>query len=420
LKALIFRVLLAFGACALLFLPPAFGQEGAALGISPGDVSVISDHDARAALAKAANVGRKPGGSGVGVAPSTASLTTWTYSVTAGQDKNTYTGSIVGTSPFMGTSPFSSPTVTSVSTPVVPVVIKIKQFGRTYTFDPTAADSGCLGGNNAYSLFNESPLIVGFSDPNTTDTNTQYSDAFLKDEFSSASGSNSNSASYGVTLSTSTYPTVSKLTLSLNYGSNAAVYSATSGCGNKLLAVVNINSMDSALRSYMTNKALIASQFPFFLTYNGVMSTGSATNLNTCCVIGYHNALGSPGQTYAIADFNGLDLSRGLLFGAGFRDVAAASHEINEWMNDPGTTNPTPAWGGVGQVSGCQSDFEVGDPLTGTAFSYLASNSFTYTLQDAAYISWFYDQLAWSPNGYFSFIGTFRGDAKVCPPGGSN
>ena len=29
-------------------------------------------------------------------------------------------------------------------------------------------------------------------------------------------------------------------------------------------------------------------------------------------------------------------------------------------------TNPTPKWGHIGQVSGCQSNLEVGDPLSGT------------------------------------------------------
>jgi hypothetical protein len=47
-------------------------------------------------------------------------------------------------------------------------------------------------------------------------------------------------------------------------------------------------------------------------------------------VLGYHNALGNPGQTYEIAELKGA--TRPWL--CGVADVAAASHEVNEWSND--------------------------------------------------------------------------------------
>ncbi|HEX6898019.1 MAG TPA: hypothetical protein VF146_22225, partial [Bryobacteraceae bacterium] len=101
-------------------------------------------------------------------------------------------------------------------------------------------------------------------------------------------------------------------------------------------------------------------------------------------------------------------------------DVSTLSHEINEWMQDPGGNNATPAWGGIGQVSGCQSNYEVGDPLSGKLLPAVTSNGFSYHLQELAYFSWFFGGPSVAVNGGYSNGGTFTGAAKTCPPGGSN
>src|SRR5215472_16401835 len=60
-------------------------------------------------------------------------------------------------------------------------------------------------------------------------------------------------------------------------------------------------------------------------------------------------------------------------------------------MDDPFGSNPTPAWGHVGQVGGCQNNLEVGDPLTGKNIQTVTMpNGFTYHLQELAFFSWFY------------------------------
>jgi hypothetical protein len=89
------------------------------------------------------------------------------------------------------------------------------------------------------------------------------------------------------------------------------------------------------------------------------------------------------------------------------------SHEIGEWMDDPIGNNSTPLWGHTGQVSGCQNNLEVGDPLSGTDFpQLLATNGVTYHPQELAFFSWFFRQ---SPslgvNGWYSDNGTFTQDA---------
>lgn len=62
-------------------------------------------------------------------------------------------------------------------------------------------------------------------------------------------------------------------------------------------------------------------------------------------------------------------------------------------MDDPLTTNATPAWGHVGQVSSCQTNLEVGDPLSGTLLPSVTMNNFTYHSQELAFFSWFFRQV---------------------------
>jgi len=133
-----------------------------------------------------------------------------------------------------------------------------------------------------------------------------------------------------------------------------------------------------------------------------------------CCVLGFHNSTSTTGgQTYGIAMY---DNSKA--FGSQSRDISAMSHEVGEWQNDPSTVNPTPAWGNIGQVQGCQNNLEVGDPLSGTNFTDTVGG-FTYHPQELAFFAWFYHQ---SPgagvHGWYSDQGTFKIPAAACPPGG--
>jgi hypothetical protein len=76
-----------------------------------------------------------------------------------------------------------------------------------------------------------------------------------------------------------------------------------------------------------------------------------------------------PFQTYSPLEFDTTGL-----FGAGANDTTVMSHEVAEWANDPFGDNPTPAWGGTGQVpvGFCQNNLEVGDPLTGNRHEFLS------------------------------------------------
>jgi hypothetical protein len=127
---------------------------------------------------------------------------------------------------------------------------------------------------------------------------------------------------------------------------------------------------------------------------------------------GYHTAFQDQFgnvQTYAVAEYDTTRLS------SGSRDITALSHEIAEWMNDPLGNNITPPWGHTGQVSGCQDNLEVGDPLSGNVTSVTMSNNFTYHPQQLAFFSWFYRGIpSIGANGWYSNLGKFTSPPPLC------
>jgi hypothetical protein len=157
-------------------------------------------------------------------------------------------------------------------------------------------------------------------------------------------------------------------------------------------------------------------QFAAFLLKNVVSSSAEPPTFAThCCFGGYHGATGSPVQTFAVMDYD----TTGQV--PNFRDISVASHEIGEWMNDPLGTNSTPKWGNVGQVTGCQSNLEVGDPLSGTFMPVIKMDGYDYHAQELTFFSWFFNAKS-GPSigvgGKFSGNGTFDGPSKDCPAGG--
>jgi len=122
-------------------------------------------------------------------------------------------------------------------------------------------------------------------------------------------------------------------------------------------------------------------------------------NPNKCCVLGFHTYDYEPGDVN-----NGFREKRYVLnfsswitpglFGAGFEDVTALSHEITETLNDPfvgsdGVHGITPWW--MSQNGNCQNDLEVGDVIEGLPDSTIAikTKGRTYHPQNEALLQWF-------------------------------
>ena len=187
------------------------------------------------------------------------------------------------------------------------------------------------------------------------------------------------------------------------------------GSGCSLLGGLDINFFDNYFRTtVLPAVGGNPTYFVIFLMRDVVFYQGTKAN---CCILGYQGAFGSPVQTYSTTDYDTTGR-----FGSGIVNVSVAAHEVGEWLDDPLATNPTPPWGHIG----CQGNWEVGDPLTGTDFPAITMPSgVTYNPQENAFWSWFYsaDHDAFFQNmtagGQYSMNGTFGGPSQVCPPGGT-
>jgi hypothetical protein len=120
---------------------------------------------------------------------------------------------------------------------------------------------------------------------------------------------------------------------------------------------------------------------------------------NQCCVLGFHSFDSEAGDAtngneprFFVLNYSSW-ISPGL-FGGGFEDVTAHSHEVAETFNDPfvgfdGIHNVTPFWLINGQ---CQDFMEVGDVIEGfssNATFPVTIGGFTYQPQNEALLPWF-------------------------------
>jgi hypothetical protein len=330
-------------------------------------------------------------------APAASHLAQYTATVKVGATSYSYT--IVGKNPATKVKNAS----TTVKVKLIPLVMK---FSNGDTWDPTKTDS-CDSGATPLSRVQKSPLVVkqAWTWGGTAIGTGQVTDAYQRADFWQYAQPGGVNPTYGVTLSVST---LSPVTVNVPIADAAT---ASISCGNGLLGATDLNWLDPYLQGTvipsLASKGVGPSTLPIFVLHNFVEYIGTTTQ---CCVLGYHNDFSAAGgiQTYGLGMYD----NSGAFSGSS--DISALSHEVGEWQNDPYTTNPTPAWGHVGQVSGCQNNLEVGDPLSGTTFPDTVGG-FTYHPQELAFFSWFYDQ---SPSlgvhGWYSDQGTFTTYAAVC------
>lgn len=325
----------------------------------------------------------------------------WDYSVVSPADNLTYTGSMVGRSPF-----FHGFRSTSVQAYLIPVIMT---FSDGTKLDPTAPDSCGLNNQVVASVTADSPIFqnAAFSFNGANLGTTQYIDAFQRGSFWSKVSATGNR--YHTLLNLTTLPAV-----------NVSVPAADGGATNLGVIFctwgdVDINWFDSYVQNTLipslAAQGVAPNTLPIFLFDSINLCDPYNPNLIPCGILGYHGAY-TPStllQTYVVSDFD----TSGLYLG----DVSVLSHEVGEWMDDPVGTNPTPLWGNVGQVVGCQNNLEVGDPLTGSILvPQITMNNFTYSLQELAYFSWFY-RLNPSPaaGGAYSDGGSFTtGAGPIC------
>jgi hypothetical protein len=141
----------------------------------------------------------------------------------------------------------------------------------------------------------------------------------------------------------------------------------------------------------MTTKDMTTLLFPNAYLY----SNGDP---NQCCILGFHSFDDEPGipangnlERRYVMNYSSW-ISPGL-FGGGFEDITASSHELAETFNDPfvssdGVHNITPWWNSNGE---CADILEVGDVIEVLANPTYAItlHGVTYHPQNEALLPWF-------------------------------
>jgi hypothetical protein len=330
-----------------------------------------------------------------------ATVSSFAASIKSPLDGKTYTYRMVGKNPQVKqTTPG-----TNVATDVIPVALHFLDSG--HTFNPNAkAPAACLPANQtADSLTLNSPLFKShaYTWLGHAMGTGQYVDEFQRANFAKYTvNTGAINPAYHVVLA----PVTNHALITVNVPTSAGV-TVNAGCDG-FFGEMSINFWDSVAQSKL--KALAASipatHFPLFVFYNVVMFDSGG-----CCIIGYHSAFTNTSASNAIETYGNSDYVTPGVF-TNLNDIGAMSHEVGEWMDDPFVNNATPAWGHIGQVSGCQGNLEVGDPLSGTTpYSIAMPNGVTYHAQELAFRDWFYRTPSVGLAGRFSNLGHFTHNA---------
>jgi hypothetical protein len=343
----------------------------------------------------------------------------WTFDVQeSGRDGQNHVGAMVGTNPFRGKQTSRVPVV------IVPLIVTTQTVATglssagifstaagNVTQNSAAPDNNCLTApNNVPStLLYQSPIFqpTPFTFGGTYMGDTQYIDAIQRAEFYRALGNDPDN--YHVLFGPVRIVSPISITVPANEGL-AAPPGIFGTCGN--IQFLDINWFDSYVNGtilpQLAAEGVGPGTVPLFFLYNTNLAS-PVTDLNTCCILGYHSYAGepTPSQLYAVAE---MDVSG--LFPPAIEDTGVLAHEMGELVNDPYGDNEVPPWGHTGQVGACQENLEVGDPLTGTGMPPVTMpNGYTYHLQELAFFSWFFGGQSLGVNGWYSSNGTFTSDA---------
>jgi hypothetical protein len=156
---------------------------------------------------------------------------------------------------------------------------------------------------------------------------------------------------------------------------------------NQQLGVIVNNEIDAG---NFTTDSIDLPLFPntFLFSFN----RANPLQRGSCCVLGFHTYFtdGATPEHRWITDYASY-ISPGI-FGGGFNDVTALSHEIAETFNDPFVNNATPRWLFPGASAPCtagnsQANLETGDPV-----EVLADATFPVTLMSKGVATTYHPQ----------------------------
>jgi hypothetical protein len=316
------------------------------------------------------------------------SIPNFTNSISVGGRRYTFTE--LGADPSRNHAP-------NTAIPILIIPVRA-QFDDGTVLDATAPDS-CAGGVAPTTLVEQSPIFQGVD---YGDGSRQYVEEFRRLEFWALTGGpGGRNPNYSVTVAHYWLPT-----LIINFH---GFPTQKAPCGR--LGLLELNQWNSFVQRTLFPQLHQYGAGPgalvLFLLSNVGFYNG---NQKSCCTLGYHSWFTLHGvQTYGVAEYDSTQAFSGI------SDVGVLAHELAEWYDDPLGNNATPRWGHVGQVSGCQANLEVGDPLSGHFLEVTMPNGVLYHPQELAFFSWFFGQTpSLGFDGWYSMAGTFRTPAAPC------
>lgn len=298
--------------------------------------------------------------------------------------------SMVGNKPAQGGT-------TTINAPVVPVIIDMRNADGTPAFASNGTRLISLP-DPFVQLFMNGP-VFGVSTYSSSSVPTQITDAEQRAEFG-----NKAAADWHTLLAASVKTERTMVLTAGNYfyalnndgtccafvlvsdpAFGAQLFPPTTPDDSTVMGAAEVN-------GDITTKDISTFMFPNVYLYEN-------NDPNQCCVLGYHtfdleagDATNGNQPRFYIMNYSSW-ISPGL-FGGGFGDVTAHSHEMAEIFNDPfvgydGLHNITPFW--LNPAGQCQDIMEVGDvieDLPNPTFP-VTIGGFTYHPQTVALLPWF-------------------------------
>jgi hypothetical protein len=293
---------------------------------------------------------------------------------------------------------------TRFEAPIIPVTVELLDTNGNVATTPSGAPLRMVTGQDTINLTLNSPV---FQKSPTTAGNVQINDGVMRSEFFFRAGdhdSDPDDQGYHTILD----PDVKTArTIQLPFGTYRFAPKADGTCCLFVLADINVfANLLFPPTADDTTTVMGAAE------HAGDMTTADITTLlfrdvflfqgvpSNCCVLGFHSVDVEPGTLQngnRERDFvmNYASYISDGLFGGGFEDVTALSHEVSELFNDPFINNATPWWLSVDPFTGaalCQNNLETGDVievLSANPVAQVPLHNRTYHPQNEALLQWF-------------------------------
>lgn len=296
---------------------------------------------------------------------------------------------------------------TRFNAPIIPVTVEMLDANGNVATTASGAPLRMVTGQDTIDLTLNSPVFQKFP---WTSGNVQITDGMMRAQFFNRAGDHDgdrDDQGYHTVLD----PRVKTArTLRLPFGTYAFAPKADGSCC--LFVLADIDAFASQLfppTADDTTTVMGAAE------HAGDMKPSDITTLlfrdvylffgvpSNCCVLGFHSFDAEPGTPQngnRERDFvmNYASYISDGLFGGGFEDVTALSHEVSELFDDPFVNNATPWWLSIDPFNPdpsralCQNNLETGDVvevLSANATHATPLHGRTYHPSNEALLQWF-------------------------------